>query len=114
MDAKALRNGRLRGRKKVLDEVLTPMGAIRRSEQFIGTGTALFTAVQEQGLEGMVAKRLDSPYATTRSAAWVKIKAFRTMECVVGGWTEGRVGRSNPLRPLLLGGDRSGELKPVG
>ncbi len=114
MDGQDLTKRPLRERQKVLDEVLTPMGAIRRSEQFIGTGTALFTAVQEQGLEGMVAKRLDSPYATTRSAAWVKIKAFRTMECVVGGWTEGQGGRSNSLGALLLGVYRDGKLMPVG
>ncbi len=104
----------LRERQKLLDEVLTPMGAIRRSEQFIGTGTLLFKAVQEQGLEGIVAKRLDAPYATSRSAAWVKIKAFRTIECVIGGWTEGQGGRSNALGALLLGIYKDGKLSPVG
>src|SRR5438093_50495 len=101
-DGRDLTKRPLRERQQLLDEALTPMGNIRRSEQFIGTGTALFTAVQEQGLEGIIAKRLDSPYATTRSAAWVKIKAFRTMECVVGGWTEGLGGRAQGLGALLL------------
>ena len=104
----------LRERQKLLDEVLTPMGAIRRSEQFIGTGTLLFKAVREQGLEGIVAKRLDAPYVSGRSAAWVKIKAFRTMECVIGGWTEGQGGRSNALGALLLGIYQDGKLIPVG
>ncbi|TMC30537.1 MAG: hypothetical protein E6J27_02645, partial [Chloroflexi bacterium] len=102
-DGRDLTKRPLRERQQLLDEALTPMGNIRRSEQFIGTGTALFTAVQEQGLEGIIAKRLDSPNATTRSAAWVKIKAFRTMECVVGGWTEGLGGRAQGLGALLLG-----------
>ena len=104
----------LRERKKLLDEVLTPMGSIRLSEQFIGTGIALFKAAQEQGIEGIVAKRLDAPYATTRSAAWVKVKAFRTMECVIGGWTEGQGGRGNSLGALLLGVYKDGKLMPVG
>ncbi|HEY6959848.1 MAG TPA: DNA ligase D [Candidatus Limnocylindria bacterium] len=104
----------LRERQKLLDEILTPMGAIRRSEQFIGTGVALFDAAKEQGIEGIVAKRLDSPYATTRSAAWVKVKAFKTMECVVGGWTEGQGGRSSTMGALLLGVYRDGKLMPVG
>jgi bifunctional non-homologous end joining protein LigD len=90
------------------------MGAIRRSEQFVGTGVALFEAAKEQGIEGIVAKRLDSPYATTRSAAWVKVKAFKTMECVVGGWTEGQGGRSSTMGALLLGVYRDGALTPVG
>ena len=104
----------LRERQRLLDEVLTPMGSIRRSEQFIGTGTALFEAVKEQGLEGIVAKRLDAPYAPTRSAAWVKIKAFKTMECVVGGWTEGQGGRSSQLGALLLGIYKDGKLTSIG
>jgi bifunctional non-homologous end joining protein LigD len=104
----------LRERQKLLDEILTPMGSIRRSEQFVGNGVALFAAAKEQGIEGIVAKRLDSPYATTRSAAWVKIKAFRTMECVVGGWTAGQGGRSSTLGALLLGVYRDGKLMPVG
>src|SRR5438046_6979733 len=93
----------LRERQRLLDEVLTPMGAIRRSEQFVGTGVALFVAAKEQGIEGIVAKRLDAPYVRGRSAAWVKIQAFRTMECVIGGWTEGEGGRSKALGALLLG-----------
>ena len=104
----------LRERQRLLDEALTPMGAIRRSEQFIGTGVALFKAAQEQGIEGIVAKRLDAPYSTSRSAAWVKIKAFRTMEAVIGGWTEGQGGRSGSLGALLLGVYRDGELMPLG
>jgi bifunctional non-homologous end joining protein LigD len=114
MDGQDLTKRPLRERQKILDEVLRPMGAIRRSEQFIGIGTALFGAAQEQGLEGIVAKRLDSPYATSRSAAWVKIKAFKTMECVVGGWTEGQGGRSNTLGALLLGIYKDGRLVPIG
>jgi len=113
-DGRDLTKRPLRERQQLLDEALTPMGNIRRSEQFIGTGTALFTAVQEQGLEGIIAKRLDSPYATTRSAAWVKIKAFRTMECVVGGWTEGLGGRAQGLGALLLGIYKDDKLIPVG
>src|SRR5438552_10334836 len=104
----------LRERQRLLDEVLTPMGAIRRSEQFVGTGVALFVAAKEQGIEGIVAKRLDAPYVRGRSAAWMKIKAFRTMECVIGGWTEGQGGRANALGALLLGIYKDERLIPVG
>jgi bifunctional non-homologous end joining protein LigD len=104
----------LRERQKILDESLTPMGAIKRSEQFVGTGKALFAAAQEQGIEGIVAKRLDAPYSGSRSAAWVKIKAFKTIECVIGGWTEGQGGRAQGLGALLIGIYRDGELTSVG
>ena len=114
LDGKDLGRKPLRERQRRLDDVLTPMGAIRRSEQFVGTGTALFEAAKEQGLEGIIAKRLDAPYVRGRAASWVKIKAFRTMECVVGGWTEGEGGRSKALGALLLGIYRDGKLIPVG
>ena len=89
------------------------MGSIRRCEEFPGTGIALFEAAREQGLEGIVAKRLDSTYQPgARSPAWVKIKAFRTMECVIGGWTAGQGGRTKTLGALLLGIYRDGKLMP--
>src|SRR5207249_4178578 len=70
---------------------------------------------QEQGLEGIIAKRLDSTYQPgARSPAWVKVKAFRTMDCVVGGWTAGQGGRASTLGALLLGVYRDGKLEPVG
>ncbi len=114
VDGQDVRKRPLRDRQKLLDEILTPMGAIKRSEQFIGTGRALYAAAKEQGIEGIVAKRLDAPYSSARSAAWVKIKAFRSMECVIGGWTEGQGGRTNALGALLIGVYRDGKLVPLG
>jgi bifunctional non-homologous end joining protein LigD len=114
-DGEDLTRKPLRERLRRLDEALTPMGSIRRSEGFPGTGVALFEAAREQGLEGIVAKRLDSIYQPgARSPAWVKIKAFRTMECVIGGWTAGQGGRTKTLGALLLGVYRDGKLEPVG
>jgi bifunctional non-homologous end joining protein LigD len=114
-DGEDLTRKPLRDRLRRLDEALTPMGSIRRSEGFPGTGIALFEAAREQGLEGIVAKRLDSIYQPgARSPAWVKIKAFRTIECVIGGWTAGQGGRTKTLGALLLGVYRDGKLQPVG
>ena len=115
VDGEDLRRLPLRERLRRLAEVLTPMGAIRRNEGFVGTGVALFEAAREQGIEGIVAKRLDSTYQPgARSPAWVKIKAQRTMECVIGGWTAGTGGRASTLGALLLGVYRDGKLEPVG
>ena len=114
-DGEDLTRKPLRERLRRLDEALTPMGSIRRSEGFPGTGVALFEAAREQGIEGIVAKRLDSIYLPgARSPAWVKIKAFRTMECVIGGWTAGQGGRTKTLGALLIGVYRDGKLQPVG
>jgi bifunctional non-homologous end joining protein LigD len=63
----------------------------------------LYEAALEQGFEGIVAKRLDSPYQPgERSRAWLKLKALETAEFVVGGYTRGTGGRE-PLGALLLG-----------
>jgi len=63
----------------------------------------LYAAATEQGFEGIVAKRLDSPYqAGERSRAWLKIKASRSAEFLIGGYTRGN-GAREPLGALLLG-----------
>ena len=114
LDGEDLTRQPLRERRRRLEAALQPMGAVRLSEGFPGDGIKLFNAAREQGLEGIVAKRLDAPYVSGRSAAWVKIKAFRSMDCVIGGWTEGSGGRSNTLGALLVGVYRDGKLTPVG
>jgi len=114
LDGEDLTREPLRERRRRLEAALQPMGPIRLSEGFPGSGIALFDAVRDQGLEGIVAKRLDAPYVSGRSAAWVKVKAFKAMECVIGGWTEGQVGRHSTLGALIVGIYRDGTLVPVG
>jgi len=63
----------------------------------------LYAAALSQGFEGIIAKRLDSVYqAGRRSRAWLKIKAARSAEFVIGGYTRGQ-GAREPLGALLLG-----------
>ena len=53
-------------------------------------GPATSAAAQENDLEGVVAKRLDTPYVPgSRSPDWVKIKFDRTGDYVIGGWRAG-------------------------
>jgi bifunctional non-homologous end joining protein LigD len=55
-------------------------------------------------MEGVVAKRRDSRYRPgSRDKAWVKVKAERTQEVVIGGWTEGNGSRKGTFGALLLG-----------
>jgi len=66
------------------------------------------------GLEGLIAKRLDAPYTSTRSKAWLKLKCTQRREFVVGGFTE-RDKASHEVGSLLLGVyDASGDLIPTG
>ena len=81
-----------------------------------GDGAALLAATAEQGLEGIVAKRLDSPYEPgRRSGAWFKIKNILRQEVVVGGWAPGEGNREGHLGAVTVGvHDEEGALRYVG
>jgi bifunctional non-homologous end joining protein LigD len=69
-----------------------------------GEGGVLKRASEEQGLEGIVAKRLDSPYEPgRRSGAWIKIKNQCVQELVIGGFTPGGGGRGGSFGALVVG-----------
>ena len=69
-----------------------------------GEGRALLEASAAQGLEGIVAKRLSSPYEPgRRSTSWLKIKTVMRQELVVGGWLPGEGRRRERIGALLVG-----------
>jgi len=69
-----------------------------------GDGGELLQAARAQALEGVMAKRLTSPYCPgKRTQHWLKIKAKMSQELVVGGWQPGEGRRLNTLGALLLG-----------
>jgi bifunctional non-homologous end joining protein LigD len=69
-----------------------------------GDGSALLEATREQGLEGIVAKRLDSRYVPgRRTRAWLKVKNLATQELVIGGWLPGEGGREGTIGALAVG-----------
>jgi bifunctional non-homologous end joining protein LigD len=73
-------------------------------EHIIGGGQAVLDASAEQGLEGIVAKRLDSTYQPGRRAAsWVKVKNVGRQEFVIGGWMPGKGRRQERIGALLVG-----------
>ena len=80
-----------------------------------GQGEDYYRAAVARGLEGVMAKRKDSPYEPgVRSNAWLKIRPDRTCDCVIAGYTAGQGGRSPAFGALLLGLYDAGELVPVG
>ena len=81
-----------------------------------GDGDAALATSRELGLEGIVAKRIDSPYEVgRRSASWRKIKHELRQEFVVGGWTAGQGARSGRVGALLVGYyDGAGSLQYAG
>jgi bifunctional non-homologous end joining protein LigD len=77
----------------------------------VGDGEAMLAASRAQGLEGIVAKRLDSTYTPgRRSHAWVKVKNVRRTDVVVGGWLPGEGARSGRFGALVVGCYEDGEL----
>jgi bifunctional non-homologous end joining protein LigD len=69
-----------------------------------GAGQRLLEATRDQGLEGVVAKRLDSRYeAGRRSGAWIKVKHTLRQELVIGGWIPGEGRRQDRIGALLMG-----------
>ena len=89
-------------------ELLTALGLNgerwQTPEHHEGDGKALLDATSRMGLEGVVAKRLDSAYEPgKRTGAWVKVKNHRRQELVVGGWMPGEGGRRGRIGALLVG-----------
>jgi len=82
------------------------------SEGIVGAGIDYFQRVSAEGMEGVIAKRLDSLYLPgKRTDAWVKIKRQQLVPCVVVGFLEDDLG---DLRSLILASEENGALRYVG
>jgi bifunctional non-homologous end joining protein LigD len=67
-------------------------------------GADLLEAARRQGLEGIVAKRLDSPYRPgKRTGEWIKARVWQRQEFVIGGWIPGEGKRGGRVGSLLIG-----------
>lgn len=101
-DGYDVRRAPLLERKELLAKLLVTSEHIRISEHQIGKGVELFEAARQNGLEGIVAKQIDSIYPNGRSSTWLKFKAVRELDAVVGGWTDPR-GSRQYFGSLLVG-----------
>ena len=81
-------------RKSLLRKLLPPAGLIRYLDHFEGEGEVLYEQVQKLGLEGIMAKRADSPYRAGRSDCWLKVRTRRSEDFVVVGYTKPKGGRA--------------------
>jgi len=70
----------------------------------LGDGRDFLAVTAEHGLEGVIAKRLDSPYRPgERGGEWLKVKNTNRQELVIGGWLEGKGNRTGQIGALLMG-----------
>jgi bifunctional non-homologous end joining protein LigD len=102
-------------RRAVLLELGLNGAAWQTPAHHVGDGERLLEASRAQGLEGIIAKRLDCPYTPgRRSTGWVKVKNIRRADAVIGGWLPGEGGRSGRLGALVVGFYEEGELRYAG
>jgi bifunctional non-homologous end joining protein LigD len=92
----------LEERRSMLNGMLRWRGPLRITEQMTGDGAALLADACREGWEGLIAKRLGTPYVSTRSRDWLKLKCTRSQELVIGGFTAPRGSRTD-LGALLVG-----------
>jgi bifunctional non-homologous end joining protein LigD len=102
-------------RRARLDELGLGGPAWRVPAAHPGRGAALLEATRAQGLEGIVAKRLDSRYEPgRRTGAWLKIKHVHRQELIICGWLPGEGRRTNRIGALLMGYRQDGSLRYAG
>ncbi len=84
-------------------------------DHVVGGGEQLLAATREQGLEGIVAKKVDCPYEPgRRSGSWRKVKNTNRQELVIGGWLPGEGRRRERIGALLVGVREDGRLRFAG
>ena len=74
-------------RKQLLAELIPKLGAVRYLDHIEREGDAFLKQVTALGLEGIIAKKADAPYRGGRTDKWLKIKAEKTGDFVVVGFT---------------------------
>jgi len=100
-------------RKALLQKLLPEAGPLRYSEHFANEGETLYDRAVGLGLEGIVAKKADSPYKSGRSDQWLKVRADKTGDFVVVGYTTPRGSRGG-FGALHLAAYRDGALVYIG
>ena len=102
-------------RRKRLEKLLDGRSKTVRFSESFDDGEALLAAAEEQGLEGIMTKRLGSRYLSgKRSRDWLKIKGHGRQEFVIAGYTRGKGRRVGTIGSLVLGMYEGSELVYVG
>jgi bifunctional non-homologous end joining protein LigD len=114
LDGRDVRDLPLRERKALLRRALRFEGPLRLSAHRNEHGTKLFREACQEGLEGLIAKRADSPYRSgARSRDWLKLKCHAEQELVIGGFTAPQGSRTD-FGALLVGYHERGTLRYAG
>ena len=83
------------------------------AEHIVGQGEKLFEAMCDSGQEGIISKRAEAPYRSSRTKSWLKVKCTRRQEFVIVGWTASE-SKARAVRSLLLAVNEDGKLRYAG
>jgi bifunctional non-homologous end joining protein LigD len=109
-DGRDVRKLPLEERKNILENLIVSGHHVIYSKHVTADGEKLFALAEKRGLEGIMAKRRDSPYeAGRRTRTWLKIKTHKRQEFVVGGFTEPSGSRKG-FGALIVGYYEKGKL----
>ncbi|MEA9995112.1 DNA ligase D [Pseudomonas sp. 10B1] len=104
-------------RRSALSTVLerSPDNVLRFSEDFTESADSMLESVCQMKMEGLIGKRVGSPYVSRRSSDWIKLKCKHRQEFVVVGYSEPK-GSRHSFGALLLGlhDADSGQLRYAG
>lgn len=101
LDGTSLLRKRYRDRRRVLEALAATAPALQVPAPYEGSGADAVRQSEQEGVEGVVAKKVDSVYQPgTRGRTWVKHRNWRIQQVVVGGM---RRSRARPFASLLVG-----------
>jgi bifunctional non-homologous end joining protein LigD len=115
LDGYSLLEAALEDRKGALAKLLAANRhpALRYSDHVVGEGPAMFDHACRLGLEGVIGKRRNAPYRSSRGGEWVKCKCTNREEFVIGGYAPSTASR-NAIGSLALGYYDGGKLIHAG
>jgi len=111
-----IRDQPLSDRKALLRQIVKSLRRknVRFSEDNPLPGPKILKRACSHEEEGVISKRVDSPYLSARNGDWVKTKCRKQQEFVIGGFSEGTGARGQHFGALLLGVYEGGKLRYVG
>lgn len=92
IDGRDVRRLPLIERTAIINEIMTETDHFRRVMQIEGRGKDLFKIIQQQKLEGIVAKRKDSIYIGRRSDRWLKMINYTYADVKISGYRKQEFG----------------------
>lgn len=115
LDNKEITHLPLLERKRILSQILIENEHVFLCDYILKEGKKYFNEATKRGLEGVIAKDIESPYLTgKRSRYWLKIKKTASIDAIICGITEGEGEREKYFGALVLGCYENGELCYIG